>query len=158
MSMSREIKDVVKSVTYNRGISLLKIKGPGVGFKPGILGDLGHLLGKLGINIYSVFTSQTRINLIIDKKDQKEAHKALSAASGGIIDKVEVEDNTALVAVVGNGIQTRKGIAARLFSAVAAENINVEMISSGASEVASYFIVKNDDVERAVRAIHHEFF
>jgi len=158
LAESRVRKDVVKSVTYNREISIVKIHGPGVGLKPGILGDLGHALGNQRINIYSVITSQTRINLIIDKKDQKAAYEALFYLSGGIIDKVEVENTVALVAVVGKGIQRRKGIVARVFSAVSAENINIQMISSGASEVAYYFLVKADEVGRAVRAIHHEFF
>ena len=158
LSESRERKDVVKSVTYNCEISIVKIYGPGVGFKPMILGDLGHALGNRGINIYSVITSQTRINLIIDKKDQRTACEALVSLSGGVIDKIEVENTVALVAVVGKGIQRRKGIVARVFSAVAAENINVKMISSGASEVAYYFLVKADEVGRAVRAIHQEFF
>lgn len=158
LAESKEREEVVKSVTYNRNISILKIRGPGIGFKPGILGELGHVLGSRRINIYTAITSQTRINLIIDKKDNKEAHRALFSLSGGSIDNVEVEDNVALVAVVGEGIQRRKGIAARVFSAVAEENINIEMISSGASEVAYYFIVKEGEVEKAVRAIHHEFF
>ena len=155
---SQENSDAVKSVTYNREISIVKIQGAGVGFKPGILGDLGHVLGNKRINIYSAITSHTNINLIIDKKDKKAAYEALCTSMGGIIDTVNVEDNVALVAVVGKRIQSRKGIAARVFSAVAKENINIEMISSGASEVAYYFIVKADEVGGAVQAIHHEFF
>ena len=155
---SPERRDAVKSVTCNRDISIVKIQGAGIGFKPGILGDLGHVLGNRRINIYSAITSHTNINLIIDKKDKKAAYEALSFLIGGIIDTVDVEDNIALVAVVGKGVQRRKGIAARVFSAVARENINIEMISSGASEVAYYFIVKADEVGRAVQAIHREFF
>ena len=45
-----------------------------------------------------------------------------------------------------------------MFSAVAAKKINIEMISSGASEVAYYFIIKEDDVENTINAIHQEFF
>jgi aspartate kinase len=158
MNKSPERRNAVKSVTYNREISVVKIQGVGVGFKPGILGHLGHVLGNRRINIYSAITSHTNINLIIDKKDRNAAYEALCSLIGGIIDSVEVEDDVALVAVVGKGVQRRKGIAARVFSAVAKENINIETISSGASEVAYYFIVKVDEVGRAVQAIHHEFF
>jgi aspartokinase len=75
-----------------------------------------------------------------------------------VIGKVERDDDIALVSVVGEGLQNRRGIAARVFSVVAAEKINVEMISSGASEVAYYFIIKDDDVEKTINAIHSEFF
>ncbi|MHA2071327.1 MAG: ACT domain-containing protein, partial [Candidatus Thorarchaeota archaeon] len=51
-----------------------------------------------------------------------------------------------------------KGLAAKVFSAVAQEDINVEMISSGASEVAYYFIVRNEHMEQAISAVHACFF
>ena len=63
-----------------------------------------------------------------------------------------------IIGVVGEGLAETKGVAARVFSAVAAVNTNVEMISSGASKVATYFIVKEADIERTVSAIHREFF
>ena len=157
-SESCEAKEIIKSVTYNRRITVLKIHGPGVGYKPGILADIGRLLSKKGINIYSVITSQTCINLLIDKKDSQGSLESLKRLVGGVIEKVNLKNDIALIAVVGEGLSDRKGLAARVFSAVAEENINVEMISSGASEVAYYFIVKEDDVERAIKAVHREFF
>jgi len=52
----------------------------------------------------------------------------------------------------------RKGIAARCFTAVADRKVNVEMISFGPSEVAVYFLVRNQDLQKAVEAIHTTFF
>lgn len=49
-------------------------------------------------------------------------------------------------------------MAAIVFSAVSEVKINIEMISAGASDVASYFIVKDKDLYTAVRAIHNRFF
>ncbi len=49
-----ERQDVVKSVTSNRQIAMLRIHGPGVGYKPGIIGRIGQRLADRGINIYSV--------------------------------------------------------------------------------------------------------
>ena len=155
---SQERKDVIKSVTYNRNISVLKIHGPGVGYKPGIIGEIGDALYGLGINIFSIITSQTCINLLIDSKDSQAGYQSILKLGEGAIEKVRLEDDIALVSVVGKGLQKRKGVAARVFAAVAAARINVEMISSGASEVAYYFIVKDKDVKRAIHAIHDEFF
>ena len=75
-----------------------------------------------------------------------------------MIEKIVREEDIALIGVVGQGLSKRQGVAAKVFSAVAREKINVEMISSGASEVAYYFIVRKADLERAIRAVHHEFF
>ena len=153
-----EREDVLKSVTYNRSISLLKILGPGVGYKPGIIAEIGRMLTEMGINIYSVITSQTCINLVIDKHDSLISFDAIKNIVGGVIEKVVLDDNIALIAVVGQGLLERRGVAARVFSAVAQENINIEMISAGASQVASYFMVIEKDVEKAVNAVHREFF
>jgi aspartokinase len=49
-------------------------------------------------------------------------------------------------------------VAARVLSAVAEEKINVEIISFGTSEVAYYFIVLENDLEKAIKAINREFF
>lgn len=151
-------RNIIKSVTYNKEISVIKIKGSGVGYKPGIIAEIGRELFHMGINIFSVITSQTCINLLIDAKDSFKSYKSLNKLAGGVIEKVELEENIALIVVVGGGIQKKRGVAARVFSAVARENINVEMISSGASEVAYYFIVKSHDVRKAINAVHQEFF
>lgn len=153
-----EKKDTVKSVTYNRHISVLRIHGPGVGFKPGIIAEIGRILSDLSVNIYSVITAQTCINLLIDKKDSQRSYDALKKVANGIIDKVDLAENIALIAVVGEGLLKRKGLAARVLTAVAGQDINIEMMSSGASEVAYYFIVKDNDLNKAVNAIHQEFF
>jgi aspartokinase len=52
----------------------------------------------------------------------------------------------------------RKGLAARLFAAVSRANVNIEMISTGASDVASCFIVNREYTYTAIRALHREFF
>jgi aspartate kinase len=151
-------RNVVKSVTANERISLLRIHGPGVGHKPGIIGGLGRRLAEHRINIYSIITAQTCINVLIDRKDARRAYQILRDDRNGVIARIDLEEDVALVAVVGEGMIERRGVAARVFSAVAQAGINVEMISSGASEVATYFIVDRKDAARAVRALHREFF
>ncbi len=151
-------RGVVKSVTANEGIALLRIHGPGVGHKPGIIGRIGRRLAALDSNIYSIITAQTCINLLVDRKDARRAWRALRRDRNGVVARVDLEEDVALVAVVGEGMVARRGVAARIFSAVAKAGINVEMISSGASEVATYFIVDCADTGRAVRALHREFF
>ncbi|MHA2117938.1 MAG: aspartate kinase [Candidatus Thorarchaeota archaeon] len=150
--------DVIKSVTSNIDISILRIHGGGVGYKPGIIGDVGQTLANKDINIYSVITSQTCINLLLDQEDSHRAQVALQPLVDGVIERLELKEDVALIAVVGEGLSTTKGLAAKVFSAVAREDINVEMISSGASEVAYYFIVRYEHMEEAIRAVHTCFF
>ena len=153
-----EKESIIKSVTYNQNISVMKIKGSGVGSKPGIISEIGSKLSQLGINIYSIITSQTCINLLIDKKNSAISYNALKSMENGVIESVEHLDDEVVIAVVGIGIDRTPGLAAKLFNSVAQKNINIEMISLGASEVAIYFIVKQKDLEESIKAIHHDFF
>lgn len=74
------------------------------------------------------------------------------------MDRVEVLPSTSLICTVGEGLGHRKGVASRVFKATAAAGVNVHLISAGASMVALHFTVASGDLERAVQAIHDEFF
>ncbi len=154
----REEKDIIKSVTYNDGIAVLRIHGVGVGYKPGIIGAIGRTLSDAKINIFSVLTSQTCINLLLDNLDAGRGIDALRPHVGGVIERLELRNDVALIAVVGEGLINREGLAARVFSAVAEESINVEMFAAGASDVAYYFIVAQKDMQSAIAAVHGSFF
>jgi len=82
----------------------------------------------------------------------------MKAAVNGVIKRIELEERLALVGVVGERIMEKEGIYARIFTAVAREKINVEMAAAGASSVACYFLVRSTDLDRALRAVHDEFF
>ncbi|MFA6742790.1 MAG: aspartate kinase [Candidatus Neomarinimicrobiota bacterium] len=151
-------KTIIKSVAYNKNISVLRIKGPGVGYKPGVISEIGTRLATCGINIYSIITSQTCINLLIDRKDSKVGYKALQVLKDGLIETIEHCDDEVVVAAVGAGLKQTPGLAAKIFNAIAAQQINIEMISLGASDVATYFIVKGPCLIPAVNALHTAFF
>ncbi|MCQ2544065.1 MAG: aspartate kinase [Lachnospiraceae bacterium] len=72
-------------------------------------------------------------------------------------DSVEIESGLALVAVVGRGMKSASGTAGKLFSALAAEGINIKMIDQGSSELNIIIGVKNDDFETAISAIYKTF-
>ncbi len=72
-------------------------------------------------------------------------------------DSLTVEDNIALIAVVGRGMVKSKGTAARVFKAVSDAGVNIRMIDQGSSELNIILGVDGDDFERAVEAIYREF-
>ncbi len=149
---------VIKSVTYSDDFGLLKLKGPGVGLKPGILAKVTTALHLAGINISSVLTSQISINILLAKKDLQNAYAVVSAIELSAVGKLQVEDDISIVAAVGHGITDNYGIAARIFTALASESINVLMSCSGASPIVSYYLVQTSDRTASVKAIHREFF
>lgn len=72
-------------------------------------------------------------------------------------DKVEVFHNIALIATVGQAMAYKSGIAAKLFGALAQEEINVRMIDQGSSEINILVGIENRDFERAIQAIYRAF-
>ena len=72
-------------------------------------------------------------------------------------DYMELESDLALIAVVGRGMRSNRGTAARIFAALAHANINVKMIDQGSSELNVIIGVKNEDFEGAVKAIYDIF-
>ncbi len=72
-------------------------------------------------------------------------------------DNIEIENNLALVAVVGRGMRKARGTAARIFTALAQAKINVKMIDQGSSELNIIIGVAEEDFEEATRAIYNTF-
>jgi aspartate kinase len=151
-------KEAVASITANKKLANIRVHGAGIGSKPGLLAGVSSLLTAANINIHSVLTSHTCINLLLDPDDGRRSLKRLKAMANGVIKKIDLEEHLALVGVVGEKIMEKQGLYARIFTAVARERINVEMAAAGASPVACYFLVKRTDLNRAVRAVHDEFF
>jgi aspartate kinase/aspartokinase/homoserine dehydrogenase 1 len=149
---------IVKSVASSDDISLLKLDGPGVGLKPGILAKVTTQLNDSSINIKSVITSQTSINFILSEKNGDKALRLVEQLGFSSVTEISVVKNISLVAVVGHGMQQAYGVSAKIFTAVANNKINVVLSGSGASDLVSYLVVQKSDKEKSVREIYKAFF
>jgi aspartate kinase len=150
--------DIIKSVSYLPNVATLKVYDTGAGYKSGFLADITACLHKANVNIFSATTSQTCAALLIDEADIPNAKKTVKAIIGTVGENFEVKSGMALICTVGEGFGTTKGIAARVFNAVAAKDVNVDLISAGASMVAYHFTVDRKDLKNTVVAIHDEFW
>ena len=72
-------------------------------------------------------------------------------------DSVDIEANLALIAVVGRGMKSNRGVAARMFDALAEADINIRMIDQGSSELNIIIGVSNNDFDKAIKAIYNIF-
>ena len=149
---------VVKSVVHTEEIAVLKLNGPGVGFKPGILAKLTSAFHQSAINIRSVITSQVSINIILNKNEIEKARLICKQLPLSSVSEIIIEDQVSLIAVVGHGMQQYHGVSAKLFTAVAQHKINVLLSGSGASDLVSYLIIDQKDTRKAITEIHNIFF
>ncbi len=151
-------QQIVKSIACTDDISLLKLDGPGVGLKPGILAKVTTKLNDAGINIKSVITSQTSINIVLAKSTGDTAFDLVQELGFSSVKDIFVKKDVSLIGIVGHGMQTNYGVSAKIFSAVAANEINVALSGSGASDLVSYLVVRSADKEKSVRVIYDAFY
>lgn len=103
-----------------------------------------------GIDTMSVVLSSD-----ITKKQRRSIIRAIKDECEP--DSVEFEDGLALVAVVGRGMVSAKGTAARVFKAVADAGINIRMIDQGSSEISIILGINEKDFDKTLKAIYSEF-
>jgi len=107
---------------------------------------------KHGVPVDVIATSEVSISVTVDER----APLDLLAKSLSEFAEVSVLKNLAVLSVVGKGLRTTPGVAARVFAALG--DLNVVLISQGASETNITFVVDAADAPEALRRLHREFF
>ena len=120
------------------------------------------LLSKHNINVDLILQSIGRedskdISFTVHEKDLEDARAILTENQEVLcFDHIEVDGNIGKVSIVGAGLMTNCGMAARMFEALYEAGINIQMINT--SEIRVSVLLDEGDVDRAVRAIHAKFF
>ncbi|MGH9798883.1 MAG: ACT domain-containing protein, partial [Blastocatellia bacterium] len=118
----------------------------------GFLARLFDVFAKHGTPVDMVATSEVSVSVTLD--DTRRLDQVIADLQQ--FGEVRVERDQALICLVGENLKFTPGLASRIFSSI--EDVNVSMISHGASAINVSFIVADKDVERAVKALHKEFF
>jgi bifunctional aspartokinase / homoserine dehydrogenase 1 len=154
----------VRALTAIRKQALVAIEGGGMMGVPGVAGRAFSALSAAGhsVTMISQASSEASICFVIPDAEAKHAVAALENAFAlerkmKLIDRIDAETKIALIAVVGLGMRGRPGIAARTFSALAAERVNVLAIAQGSSELNITVAVAEGDATRALLALHAEY-
>ena len=148
----------LKSVTYSDSFAILRLEGAGVGIKEGILAKVTSLFDSNRINIKSVVTSQTAINIYLESPDLQRALNLLKNNTPHTITSLIPYDDLSIIALVGDDLIHSQGLAYKMIGAVAEKGIDLKIVSMGASDSAAYCVVNRKDREAAVKVIHRTFF
>ncbi|MGI6330173.1 MAG: aspartate kinase [Zhaonellaceae bacterium] len=128
---------------------------------PGIAQTLFSALAEKQINVDMIIQSNSRnefndISFTIEREDTEKALEVVEKVKNQIgAKKITFDDSVAKVSVVGAGMRSNPGVAAKMFQALANEKINIQLIST--SEIKISCIINKNDAERAVRALHTSF-
>lgn len=156
----KEVKnstDIVKSIALKKDVTLFHMKSTRMLLAHGFLARLFEVFNKHKVSIDMVSTSEVSVSLTVDNKNKDNVLDKIAAELKNI-GKVTVEKNRSIVCLVGNGMKNTIGFLARVCSIIAKNNINIEMVSQGASEVNVGLLVDGKDSEKAVQCLHKEFF
>ena len=152
-------KAIISGIAHDS--SEAKVTITSVPDRPGIAARLFRALADAGVNIDMIVQNvaadgETDISFTMPRADL-DATKALldtiaeEVGSAGVV----TDPNVAKVSLIGAGMRSHPGVAARTFEALAEANINIGIISTSSIRISC--VVAADDVERAVQAIHEAF-
>ena len=150
---------VVTGITHDPGqakLSILRVPD-----RPGIASQVFGGLAKENIVVDMIVQNigrdgSTDISFTLPRGDRQRAETVLAAVAKDIgAAGVTADDRIARVSIVGVGMRSHSGVAARMFATLSKENINIQMIST--SEIAVSCVIEDKYTELAVRALHETF-
>ena len=144
----------VKVIAFKKNVTLINVESTRMLGAYGFLARLFEIFGEYKKSVDVVSTSEVSVSITVDNEDNINGILAKLKE----IANVDISRNKAIICVVGEGMRHTTGIAGRTFSAMGSNNVNIEMISQGASEINITFIVDGKDAEKAVKALHNEYF
>ena len=162
-----KVKEVTKVEKTNiagvaKDTSIARVALVGLGHNPGVAFQVFDLLSKHNINVDVILQSIGRedtkdISFTVHEKDLEETVQILTDSKQTLkFDHIAADDHIGKVSIVGAGLMSNCGVAAKMFEALYEAGINIQMINT--SEIRVSVLLDEDDVNRAVKAIHAKFF
>ena len=157
-TMERPLVTAVTHSTDEARITLL-----GVPDRPGAAAAIFNALADAGCNIDTIIQNEpleegrsAEVSFTIMKEDLSDAQVALSPVASDLgIERIDTDQQIGKVSIVGAGMRSHPGVAAKVFQTLAHEGINIEMISTSPIKISC--VIRSDAVPQAVQALHSAF-
>ncbi len=160
----KEVANMEKSSIAGvaKDTSIARIAVMGLEHSPGVAFRMFSLLGRAQVNVDAIIQSIGReetkdISFTLPRDQVEDAVKVLEEQKDALgFDRIKVEDKIAKISIVGAGMMSTPGVAAKMFEALYDANINIQMINT--SEIRVSVLINEEDAAAAVRAVHDKFF
>jgi aspartate kinase len=157
-TMEHPLITAVTHSTEEARITLL-----GVPDRPGAAAAIFTALADAGVNLDTIIQNEPRgegreaeVSFTIAAEDLRAAETALEPVIGQLnISEIDTDRQIGKVSIVGAGMRSHPGVAAKVFETLAEEDINIEMISTSPIKISC--VIRSDAVPQAVRALHSAF-
>ena len=158
-------KNMVKGISHIEQISLLTLQGNGMVGVPGISKRLFGALSQQNINVKFITqaSSEHSISFAIDEEEAENAKIAVDKAFEyeifqRKINPVTVENDLAIIALVGDNMKSHQGISGKMFSSLGNNNVNIVAIAQGSTEKNISAVIAKKDAKKALNSLHTTFF
>jgi len=153
-------RPLVTAVTHSTDEARVTLDG--VPDQPGIAGRVMSVLAEASVNVDMIIQNETRrdgegaeMSFTVPRDDLAAARAALEPLIGELFTAVATDEAVGKVSIVGAGMKSHPGVAAKAFSVLGASGVNIEMIVTSPIKISC--VVREDDVPVAVRELHHAF-
>ena len=155
---------LAKGITSVGELSLLTLRGPGMVGVPGVAGRVFRTLASRRVNVVLISQASSEHTICFGVRSV-DAAAAVDAIQREFtfefheqLMQVDVKGDQAILAVVGEGMKGRPGVAGKVFESLGRQNINISAIAQGASERNISCVIDASHQVRALNAIHQAFF
>ncbi len=166
--ITRKVSDRQKPVTgisHIDSIAIISLEGSGMVGIPGFSKRLFETLFLENINVILITqaSSEHSICLAVEASEAEKAKTILDTAfefeiSKHKLDPVKIENEVAIVALVGDNMYHHQGLSGKMFSTLGKNNVNIRAIAQGASEKNISVVIEKKDIKKALNTLHERFF
>ena len=155
----------VTGISHIDNISVITLEGTGMVGIPGFSKRLFEALFQENINVILITqaSSEQSICLVVERHQAQSAKTAIDDTFAFEITRhkvipVSIENDVAVVALVGEKMTNHQGLSGRMFSTLGKNNVNIRAIAQGSSEKNISVVISKKDVKKALNALHENFF
>jgi aspartokinase/homoserine dehydrogenase 1 len=158
-------KQAVKALSSLSDLTMMTVSGPGMKGMVGMAARVFETMARARVSVALITQSSSEysISFCVHSVDAALAKSSLAEEfelelKNQLLEPIEAIDELAIISLIGDGMQSTKGVAARFFTSLAEVSINIVAIAQGSSERSISAVVSEHRVEEAILACHQNFF
>lgn len=165
ISAESDLAEPVKGMSLLADVTMVSVSGPGMKGLVGMAARVFDCISRAGVSISLITQSSSEytISFCVASRDLERTRQALAQAfelelASGLLEPLELCPQQAILSLVGDGMRTMRGTAAKFFRALAQANVNVTAIAQGSSERSISAVISGERATHAIRQCHEVFF
>ena len=150
---------VISGITGKKGFSSIFIAKSHIASEVGVLKEALDVISKYNISVESVTTGIDSFSIVVESEKVENNLYDLMNNLGKALetDNITIEDNMAMVAIVGRKLKNYKGFSGKLFSTLGKNDINIKLISQTSDEISIILGVDEKDFEKTINVVYKGF-